>query len=445
MQEDLIAALATPPGMGAIALLRLSGPGAIEAADRIFRGRQPVSRQPPRTVAVGKIISENRTVDEVMLTVFHAPSSYTGEEMVEISCHGGVLVSAMILRLLFSHGARAAGPGEFTQRAFLNGKLDLTQAEAVMDLIQARTPLALRAATEQLEGKIGEATRAIAGEIAGVLAHVEASIDFPEEGIDPDTGARLGSRLALAREQVRQLLATADDGRILREGVRLVLCGRPNAGKSSLLNRLVGYDRAIVSEIPGTTRDTLDEFISLQGIPFRITDTAGIRESGDEIEAQGVARARDAVSRADLVLELLDGSQPGCFSELPVPIPSERHLIVWNKSDLGLVDPSTEGLRISCLTGEGTEALVTELVRRAGHHEHAPEASLAAINARHQACLLRADQYLQSAMEALQTGVEPEFLAMDLRSSLDAVGEIVGRIDSDEILGLIFKNFCIGK
>ena len=288
---DTIAAISTPTGEGAIALVRISGSNAIAIADKIFRGKEKPSEFESHVQHLGEIITySGQAIDEVLMSIHRAPASYTGEDIVEISCHGGTLVSAKVLEACLRAGARAARPGEFTERAFLNGKMDLTQAEAVIDLIRARTDLALRSATEQLEGKLGQKIRAIRDALVDLLAHIEASIDFPDEGIEPDEGAKLFNRLDSIREKITALLATADQGRILREGVRIVIYGATNAGKSSLLNRLLGYERVIVSETHGTTRDTIEETVNLRGVPVRLLDTAGFRTSTSDVEREGIAR-----------------------------------------------------------------------------------------------------------------------------------------------------------
>jgi len=441
-----IAAIATPPGTGAIAIIRCSGPGSIDLVGTVFRGRRPLAESPPRQAVLGKITAENdRVLDEVLVTCFAGPASYTGEDMVEISCHGGVLVAAALLGLLLRAGARAAEPGEFTLRAFLHGKLDLTQAEAVMDLIHAKTPLALRAASEQLEGRIGTEIHALREMLLQVVAHLEAWIDFPEEGIDPATGNELAEKIQTVLRRVDTLLATADEGRILREGVRLAICGRPNAGKSSLLNRLLGFERAIVSEHPGTTRDTIEEIANLRGVPFRIIDTAGLRHAEDDVERAGIERARRAMEIADVILEVID-STAGHEPEFQVE--DKPHLIAWNKWDLVPDGPSRlpdDGLVISCATGQGMEDLVEALAAAAGHHQPEGHASLAAINTRHQACLERARNTLKASIQGLQDGLDPELVAIDLRGALEAIGEVTGQADAEEILGSIFSTFCIGK
>ena len=332
--SDTIAAISTPPGEGAIALVRVSGANAIEVADKIFHGKEPPSEFEPRVQHLGEIFGpEDQLVDQVVLSIHHAPASYTGEDLIEISCHGGTLISAKVLEACLRAGARPARPGEFTERAFLNGKMDLTQAEAVIDLIRAKTDLALRSATEQLEGRLGAQIRKIRDELVELLAHINASIDFPEEGVTPDEGETLRARLDLIREEIAALLATADQGRILREGVRVVIYGATNAGKSSLLNRLLGYDRVIVSDTHGTTRDTIEEMVNLNGVPVRLLDTAGLRTSTSELEREGIARTEKSLQLADLRLHIADRNapKPAHFEERNRDL---NEIVVLNKGDL---------------------------------------------------------------------------------------------------------------
>ena len=441
-----IAAISTPFGEGAVALIRLSGPDATAIVDRIFNGKCKPSEAVSRVQQFGRIHDNGEIIDEVLLTVFRAPASYTGEDLVEIYCHGGILVTRRILLLLLDHGATSAGPGEFTQRAFLNGKMDLTQAEAVMDLIRARTSLALRAAAGQLEGRLGERIREIREMLLEILAHVEAFIDFPDEEIDPDTGAALLEKLGVVQTGISALLRTADQGRILREGVRTVICGRPNVGKSSLLNRLLGYERAIVSEIPGTTRDTIEEVISLRGIPLRLVDTAGLRESRDQIEREGMDRTRRQVEQADLVLEIFDaGAPPEAAGPETAELPPT--IAVLNKTDLGVHEGWRDAavIRVSCKTGDGLDALADAIFSRVmGGSVNTADVSVA-INARHQACLKNAERFCEAARGVVAGKLSAEFIAVEVRASLDAVGEVVGKIDAEEILGKIFSSFCIGK
>ncbi len=441
--NETIAAISTPFGEGAIAVLRLSGPRAVEIADAVFRSKIRAAELMPRVQQFGAIFDGEEKLDDVLLTVFRAPASYTGEDVVEIAGHGGVLVSRRILEALLRKGARAALPGEFTQRAYLNGKMDLTQAEAVMDLITAQTDLALRAATEQLEGRLGERIRTLRELLLELLAHVEAFIDFPDEDIDPDTGDALLRKLDVARAEIDALLATADRGKVLREGVRTVIYGAPNVGKSSLLNLLLGHERAIVSAKPGTTRDVIEEVINLRGIPLRLIDTAGVRESDDEVEQAGIERTRKQVARADLVLHVLDSAGR---REPAVDAPTDA-VLVLNKIDLGEHESwcGVEAVRLSCLDGTGTEALATAIVERVSGGAAAHRDWSLAINTRHQACLETAQRFAGAAQQALAEGLSPEFVAEELRAALDAVGEVVGKADSEDVLGKIFSTFCIGK
>jgi tRNA modification GTPase len=443
---DTIAAVSTPPGEGAIALVRVSGANAIDVADKIFHGKEMPSQFEPRVQHFGEIFgSEGRLIDQVVLSVHRAPGSYTGEDLVEISCHGGTLVSAKILEACLRAGARAARPGEFTERAFLNGKMDLTQAEAVIDLIRAKTDLALRSATEQLEGRLGEQIRRIRDELVELLAHINASIDFPEEGITPDEGETLRARLGFIREEIAALLATADRGRILREGVRVVIYGATNAGKSSLLNRLLGYDRVIVSDTHGTTRDTIEETVNLDGIPIRLLDTAGLRTSTSELEREGIARTEKSLQLADLRLHIADRNMPKP-SDFEQRVRDSNEIIVLNKSDLpeNREWKDFHALRVSCLTGEGLPKLQKEILARITKQNLKPESALA-INTRHRDCLRRALEACDRATTAQAEGLSSEYAAIHLNEALCAIGEVIGVVDVERILDSVFSQFCIGK
>ncbi len=441
-----IAAIASPPGTGAVSLVRISGPEAIQVADRATGGK--ASAASPRTACYCHVRdAAGEVLDDGLMTVFRGNNSYTGEDSVEFTGHGGILVTREVLGRFLACGAIAAGPGEFTQRAFLNGKLDLTQAEGVMDLISAQTRLSLRAARSQLEGTLGRRTTEARDQLLETLAHLEAWIDFPEEDIDPQTGVLLRGRISAVLGVVDSLLATADQGRVLREGVRTVIFGEPNVGKSSLLNRLLGFDRAIVSDIAGTTRDTIEEIINLHGIPLRLVDTAGVREAEDRIEAEGIQRTVRQIEAADLLLEIVDASQPRPVDAV-FPATAAKHLLVLNKTDLG-EHPGWSGVtavRLSCTNEEGFDEL-SDAIRDSLHFSEADWGEHAvAINARHQASLQLARTALLAALELLDDlSNDPELAAIDLREALDALGEIPGKVDTEDLLGVIFSSFCIGK
>lgn len=447
MNRSTIAAIASPPGMGAVSLIRLSGPEARSIAGNVFQGRLAVDWQ-PRLQHFGRIIGpEGGVIDEVLLTIFPGPRSFTGEDVIEIACHGGVIVTRRILEVLFAAGADPASPGEFSERAFLNGKMDLTQAEAIMDLISAQTDLAMKAAGEQLSGRLGKEIEAIRLGLIGLLAHVEAYIDFPEEDIDPDSSEVLLNRADSIILRVDALLATADQGRILREGIRTVICGAPNAGKSSLLNRLLGFERAIVNPAAGTTRDTIEELINLRGIPLRLVDTAGIREGREPVEREGIERSRAQIAGAELILLVIDSSV-GADQIALIEIPESAKVVrIHNKSDLVPHRDwlNEKGFPLSCLDEDSVESLRDHLYDRVIKGTTLDSANLVAINARHQHCLSRAKADLAKARELLLLGESPEFVAMDLRSALDSVGDVIGRTDIEEVLGEIFSQFCIGK
>ena len=442
--QETIAAISTPIGEGAIAIVRLSGSGALAILARIFVGEVAPEAFVPRRVMLGSIQDGAGKVDDALVTWFRAPNSYTAEDVVEISCHGGILVTRRVLDLVLAAGARMADPGEFTQRSFLNGKMDLTQAEAVMDLIRAQTELALRAANEQLSGSLGIEITEVRDLLLACLAHVEAYIDFPDEEIDPDTGKSLLDRMEVLQKRLERLLATADQGRVLRHGLRTVIYGAPNVGKSSLLNLLLGYDRAIVSEIPGTTRDTIEEVINIRGIPVRLIDTAGARESADVVESEGIRRTREQVNQADLVIQVVDGSKPP--AELQV-FEAGKSILLLNKSDLGIHPQWHEfdGVPFSCKDKTGLEAFNQAVWDRVVGEKVQLADVRVAINARHQACLQRAKKFLGAAGRNLQEGKSPEFISIELRGALDAVGEVVGKLDTEDLLGKIFSEFCIGK
>jgi tRNA modification GTPase len=442
---DTIAAVATPPGEGGLAIIRISGPDAVAVAGRCFRplGRCGLADSPPRTAVTGRVERDGRTLDEAVATVFRGPRSFTAEDTVEVACHGGVLVTRLVLGAVLASGARPAEPGEFTLRAFLNGRLDLAQAEAVADLIHARTERALDAAREQLAGALSSRIAPLRDDLLAALAHVEAHIDFPDEDISPDATDALLARMDSALGRIDALLRTAREGRILRHGLRTAIIGRPNAGKSSLLNRLLGRDRAIVSGTPGTTRDTIEETANIRGIPVVLVDTAGLRESADPVEGEGIRRSLEAARTAELVLHVYDAAEPGASLD-PCPVPVRR-ILVANKCDLPHPATPDDAVRVSCADGSGLAELSEAIEREAGSGAAAPAADRIAIGARHQLALERAREGVARAREGLREGVAPELVAFELRVAVSAVGEVVGGTSTEDLLDAIFGTFCLGK
>ncbi len=445
---DTIAALATPPGVGALAIIRLSGPQAVAVLHACIGRELPLI---PRRATLVRLRSEGGLVlDEAVATWFAAPASFTGEDVVELCCHGGLLVVRRVLERVLACGARPAEPGEFSRRAFENGRLDLTQAEAVMDVISAGSDLALRAAHNQLHGVLSRRVEAAADRLISVAAHVEAYIDFPDEDISPDTTATLVAGLDGVEAELCALLATADEGRLLRDGVRTAILGAPNVGKSSLLNYLLGYERAIVSPTAGTTRDTVEAGVTLGSLRLHLIDTAGLHESADAIECAGMERSRRAGAEADLILMVADASLPPALPPLPVAEEGRvavPHLLVLNKCDLP-VHPAWEqypgALRLSCRSGDGLPALAAAIESL---FLHVPEEvdSFTAINTRHRYALGQALEALAQARASLQAGESPELTDVSLRDALDALGSITGRIDTEDILTRVFSTFCLGK
>jgi len=465
--DDTIAAIATPLGEGGLAVIRLSGPRALAVAEKAFvpvgkSSRKP-SDAPTHSIHFGRIEREGRIIDEVLVAVMRAPRTFTREDVVEISCHGGLLPAKLVLDVLLAQGARLAEAGEFTKRAFLNGRIDLAQAEAVADLIHSRTELALAAANEQLAGKLSQRIDRLRDEMVKTLAHLEAHIDFPDEDIAPDTKTQLVGRLERGVAFMDELLSTANEGQILRRGIRAAIVGRPNAGKSSLLNQLLGHDRAIVSPMPGTTRDTIEETANIRGLPVVFIDTAGLRQADDEIEAEGIRRSRESLTRADLILHLLDASEPfgGADEEYLCEFAGRKRIVVINKVDLprklgfpaaiedqgkrsaGLAGASV--VEVSCATGQGLERLKDAIKNAVWSGEIRAEMLQVMINSRHQDALQRARMATQRTVEALRAELTLELVAMDLRIAVNAVGEIVGKTTTEDLLDSIFSQFCIGK
>ncbi len=447
LETDTICALATPPGLGGLGVIRVSGPSAFAVVDAATRRRVCASFA-GHTLHRSRISdTDGGVIDDVLVSVFHAPRSYTGEDVAEISAHGSPLIVGQILARLLDCGARLARPGEFTERAFLNGKMDLTQAEAVGDLIAAQTAEAQKLARRQSEGRLSRAVQAVRGGVLGVLAQIEATIDFPEEVGDLDTAA-CKAALSDAGCHIADLLATADSGILVREGLSVVLTGCPNVGKSSLLNALLRADRAIVTAVPGTTRDVLEETVNLGGIPLRLSDTAGLRETTDEVEQIGVARTRARVEAADLVLLVLD-AEAGEMPEdkaLRETLTGRPHLIAWNKWDLSAhPELPPDGVAVSALTGWNLAALEAAILQHAlGGAASVPESALVT-HARHKQALSAASLQIDAAQQSLASGLPADFASIDLRGALNTLGTITGETATEDVIAEIFSRFCIGK
>jgi tRNA modification GTPase len=459
--DDTIAAIATPIGEGGLAVIRLSGKDAFAVADKIFSPAGKSSVKPSaaatHTIHYGKIFRDGNVIDEVLLAVLRAPRTFTREDTVEISCHGGILPAKLVLDTALAAGARLAEPGEFTKRAFLNGRIDLAQAEAVADLIHSRTELALAAANEQIAGKLSQKINVVRDDLMHALAHIEAHIDFPEEDIAPDTKDKLLERLEAGIVFMDELLRTANEGQILRRGIRAAIVGRPNAGKSSLLNQLLGRERAIVSHIPGTTRDTIEETANIRGIPVVFIDTAGLREAHDEIEREGIRRSRETLAQAELILHVLDASEPltDADKNYLAEFADKKRILVSNKNDLPrqldlsaafeIRNSKFEITEVCCTSGQGIESLKDAIKHLVWSGKVSAEMSQVTINSRHQDALNRARFSARAAADALRDDFSLELVAMDLHIAANAVGEVVGKTTTEDLLDKIFSSFCLGK
>ena len=458
--SDTIAAIATPHGDGGIGIVRVSGSLAISIACKIFKSSKHASPAdfPSHTLNYGHVVDsiKGNIVDEVMLSVMRAPKSYTAEDVVEFNCHGGSVPLITVLDLTLQAGARLAEPGEFTRRAFLNGRIDLAQAEAVADLIRSKTDLARQIAVDGLTGRISAEVNNLNEKLANLLAEVEASIDFPEEELgflELDAMRRTVNDI---QDGLELLIASASEGKIVRDGINIAILGKPNVGKSSLLNRLLKSTRAIVTEIPGTTRDTIEETLNLHGIPVNLTDTAGIRGTEDIVEKQGVERSRSYLDRAALILMVFDASEP--LTDLDIELLEEASsrsaILVLNKTDLPIATmpkdlqlyaPEKTVVQTSMLHGSGVEELESAVLHHVIGGDFVQGDSPIITNVRHDDALRRAQASLSHAIESLDAKMPSEFIAVDLRSSLDAIGEIVGKTTTEDILDRIFSQFCIGK
>jgi tRNA modification GTPase len=470
--HDTIAAISTPLGEGGIGIVRISGKDAIKIADKIFRGKLPPSQMPSHTVHYGEIVDSTtkEVIDEVLLTVFRAPKSYTAEDLVETSCHGGYLVLSKVLEQAINSGARLAQPGEFTLRAFVNGRIDLSQAEAVAELIRSKTDLGHKLALRHLKGDLSEKIKSYRDTLIDILARLEVEIDFSEEDIEPFDRSEAGKKIESIEKNLESLLATYHDGKILREGLNVVIIGKPNVGKSSLLNALLKEDRAIVTPIPGTTRDIISEYANFKGIPVRLVDTAGYHISRDTIELEGIRRTKIEMSEADIILLVIDDSQDVGTEDLELERQIQfdfrslslskskgkdsQYFIVFNKIDIASDDLTKKNedkfkdkpqVKVSALKGDGIENLKEMIVSCALTLKNDQTQGVILSSLRHKDTLTRAKKSLSLAKDSLHKNLSPEFVALDLKAALDAIGEVIGKTVTDDILNKIFSEFCIGK
>lgn len=446
MHEETIAAIATAPGEGAIAVIRISGPRAFEVAAQVFS--RPIQNFKTHTAHYGQVISEEgHPIDSVLLLIMKGPNSYTGEDSVEISCHGGQLITRHVLERIFQAGARPARPGEFSLRAFLNGKIDLAQAEAVQQLIAAKSEMALENAEKQLSGALSERIQQFQKELTESAAILEAWVDFPEEGLEFATMEEIISNLEQICGRMDQLRATFQDGKMLHEGLKLCLLGSPNVGKSSLMNALLGKERAIVTEIPGTTRDFLEEDLRLGALHFKLIDTAGIRKTDEIVEQEGIRRTQAAVKEADLILLVLDASRPVSEEDFQLlhSSPKEKTIVIWNKIDLNTPTENIEAVAVSAKNRMGLEELKSAIHKIIWQKGTPSKEEVLITNLRHFQALSNAISSCKTVIEGLKSGISAEFIAADMRAALNELGTIIGTNVTEDILSAIFSKFCLGK
>ncbi|WP_395349952.1 tRNA uridine-5-carboxymethylaminomethyl(34) synthesis GTPase MnmE [Fructilactobacillus sanfranciscensis] len=457
---DTIAAISTAPGVGGISIVRISGSDAMKIAKKIYRGKD-LDKVATDTINYGHIVdpaNDDSRVDEVMVSVMRAPKTYTKEDIIEINCHGGIQVTNKVLQLVLRNGARMAEPGEFTKRAFLNGRIDLSQSEAVMDLIDAKTDEARKAALNQLDGNLSAAIRKMRQKIVDVLANVEINIDYPEyDGAEVVTSKLMLDKAQEIKAEIEKLLATAQQGKVLRDGLNTAIVGRPNVGKSSLLNRLLHEEKAIVTDVPGTTRDVLDEYVNVAGVPLHLIDTAGIRETEDKVEKIGVDRSRAAIKKADLVLLVLNSSEPLTDEDrqlLDLTRDSKR-VILLNKTDLPMkLDiekikaeyGNSDMIKTSAMAENGTKTLedtISQMFFTKGIAS--TQNSVMVTNARHISLLQQALDSVQTVIDGIGAGLPVDIVQIDLQSAWDDLGAITGDSYDDELMDQLFDQFCIGK
>ncbi|NLK37397.1 MAG: tRNA uridine-5-carboxymethylaminomethyl(34) synthesis GTPase MnmE [Epulopiscium sp.] len=458
--DDVIAAISTPVGAGGIGIVRMSGTGCIAIADKVFQSKsgKKLAEKSSHTVTYGIVVnpSNGEFVDEVLAVVMKAPNTYTKEDIVEINCHGGILVVRAILELLLQNGARLAEPGEFTKRGFLNGRIDLTQAEAVIDLIHSKTELGRKSAMKQLEGHLAKKVRALRQEVLDMIAGIEAAIDYPEHDVEEETRAVMLQKSEYLLKQINSLLRSADKGKIIQEGLQTVIVGKPNVGKSSLLNYFLQEERAIVTDIPGTTRDTVEEYINLDGIPIKLIDTAGIRDTSDVVEKMGVEKSKEYAQNADLILMMIDASRPldAEDKEILDMIQQKRSIILLNKVDLDTkikqqeLLPYTENgtiISLSVKEEKGMEELVKKIKELFLGDENTLVGEEILGNTRHKTVLFHAKEAMERVIATIESGMPEDFISMDLQEANQLLGEITGDSVDEEIIDRIFTKFCLGK
>lgn len=460
LEFETIAAISTPPGEGAIGIVRLSGEEAIEIADRVYRsGTKKLAEQKTHTLHYGHIENPktDETVDEVMISVMRAPKTFTREDVVEINCHGGITSVNQVLQVVLQFGARLAEPGEFTKRAFLNGRIDLSQAEAVMDLIRAKTDRAMHVALQQLDGNLSTLIRNLRSDILDTLAQVEVNIDYPEyDDVETLTSKLLVEKAKTVKTQIQLLLQTASQGKILREGLATAIIGRPNVGKSSLLNFLLQEEKAIVTEVPGTTRDTIEEYVNVRGVPLKLVDTAGIRETEDIVERIGVEKSRQALANSDLVLLVFNQNEKLTEEDhLLIKATDQNHrIVILNKMDLPnqldltkleeLVDPDSI-VKTSILTKSGIDSLEEKIAQLFFAGQTGEKDATYVSNVRHIALLNDAESALDDVITGIEAGMPVDLVQIDMTRSWELLGEITGDSVQDELLTQLFSQFCLGK
>lgn len=452
-----IAAISTPVGTGGIAVIRISGDDAVSVADKVFSGRDKLSECETHTVHYGFIKDDKgEKVDEALVTVMRAPRTFTKEDVVEISTHGGITVSRAALNAVIRAGAYPAEPGEFTKRAFLNGRIDLSQAEAVIDIINSTNDLAQRNALSQLEGSLSKEIQNVRSSLVHLAAQMQVTIDYPDEDLEDITTADIRKISRDCQNKVDRLLETADSGKILRDGIKTAIVGKPNVGKSSLLNSLAREERAIVTDIAGTTRDVIEEYINLGGIPLILTDTAGIRETDDTVERIGVEKSKKSINEADLVIVMIDGSS--FFDDEDIEVlnatMNKKRIVLINKTDLGqskyveAVKNKAKGsvvLEVSAVTGMGLEELAEEIRRIYRIGEISKSHGSVITNMRHKTALIKAEEALGRVVETIDMNMPSDIASIDINIAIDALGEITGETVSDDVVNAIFHEFCVGK